>query len=71
MAKERVYTSRLRKIQRRKLAKVNKTCKTAQKEAALVKAFPSLKVPHNSQSNPMAALSTLKLWFEAGCPRLT
>ena len=71
MAKERVYTSRLRKIQRRKIAKANKTCKTAQKEAALSKAFPYLEVHlESSQPNPMAALSTLKTWFEAGCPRL-
>jgi len=70
MAKERLYTSRLRKIQRRKLAKVKKTCKTEQKEAALAKAFPALKVQlDKSQSNPMASLSTLKAWFEAGSPR--
>jgi len=68
MAKERLYTSKLRKESRCKKAKKMKACPTKRKEADLRKAFPHLRVQLDSPENPLALLSVLKDYFIAGRP---
>lgn len=68
MAKERLYTSKLRKESRRKKAKKMKACPTKRKEADLSKAFPHLRVQLDSPENPLAILALLRDYLSAGTP---